>query len=108
MNCISDGGALDLESLLSARPITKRETRPVLLIVEICWILLFLTTTGLETHTWFLMCVEGIGTLQYIIVIALAGSDKDCDFNSQPFAPRPQLTGYQFTRDHKQFLENEK
>jgi hypothetical protein len=65
------GLGLDLEDLAAANVHTTVYTRVVLCTLAILWVALLITVAGLKQHTWFLLAVGGVGTLQNILVAAL-------------------------------------
>jgi hypothetical protein len=63
---------LDLEDLAGARadkPDTNMgSTQKMTFVLGVLWLALLVTSTGIKTHTWFLLAVGGLGMLQNLVV----------------------------------------
>ncbi|PNP40948.1 hypothetical protein TGAMA5MH_06814 [Trichoderma gamsii] len=62
---------LDLEDLAAGRASVMPSTRYLTLALSILWLVLLVTCTGIQSHTWYLLAVGGIGILHNIIVAAV-------------------------------------
>jgi len=77
---IRDAGpvGLDLESLAAGQTnvnvSTSLSTRAIVVLLAVLWILLLISASGIKDHTWFLLGVGSIGTVQNIFV---AGARRD-------------------------------
>lgn len=67
---LGNGHGLNLSDLASGQSnvlvAANRKTRAILLGLAMLWILLLITASGLQTNTWFLHAVGGLGMLQNI------------------------------------------
>ncbi|GLB07758.1 hypothetical protein AtubIFM57258_003123 [Aspergillus tubingensis] len=98
-------GAWDLEAMSSARLNVRRETFWVLLVLTVLWSLLLITVSGLESHTWYLVGVGGLGMLQNIWVSAARVNPEAANLRLQKNEKRPTITGYQQTRVAKKRMK---
>lgn len=66
---VKDG--LDLEDLAAGRASEMPSTRYLTSVLSILWLILLVTCTGIQSHTWYLLAIGGIGILHNIIVAAI-------------------------------------
>ncbi|KAJ5963874.1 uncharacterized protein N7479_003750 [Penicillium vulpinum] len=60
---------------------SDRATQVLTFVFAILWLLLLITSTGIETHTWYLLAVGGMGTMHNLIV---AGAPRRPDMLGIP------------------------
>ncbi|EMD88515.1 hypothetical protein COCC4DRAFT_28639 [Bipolaris maydis ATCC 48331] len=74
----ADAVGLDLESLAAGQTnvdvSTSLSTRAIVVLLAVFWITLLVSASGIQEHTWFLLAIGSIGTVQNIFV---AGSRRD-------------------------------
>lgn len=68
-----NGAGLDLENLANEVSFRKSKTRyrlsiVVALLLVILWTALLITTSGMQSNTWYLVCIRGIGMLPNIFI----------------------------------------
>lgn len=66
MVLISAPGSWNLEALATAAERGHALTSPILLIFSIFWTSLLITTAGIEDHSWYVLGLGALGTLQNI------------------------------------------
>jgi len=76
---LGNGFGLDLDDI--ANEVSFRESKmryrisiAVDLLLVILWTALLITTSGMQSNTWYLVCIGGIGMLQNIYI---AGARRD-------------------------------
>lgn len=62
---------LDLEDLAAGGTSEISSTRYLTFVLSLLWLVLLITCTGIQSHTWYLLAVGGIGMLHNIIVAAV-------------------------------------
>ncbi|OAA53609.1 hypothetical protein SPI_09316 [Niveomyces insectorum RCEF 264] len=62
------GQALDLEDLAAGQPPDTASSRLATTALTVLWLVLLITCTGIQVHTWYLLAVGGIGMLHNIVV----------------------------------------
>ncbi|KAL6800563.1 hypothetical protein J3E68DRAFT_448868 [Trichoderma sp. SZMC 28012] len=63
--------ALDLEDLAAGGTSEISSTRYFTFLLSLLWLVLLITCTGIQSHTWYLLAVGGIGMLHNIVVAAV-------------------------------------
>lgn len=74
MVLIASQGAWDLADLSGGISIPRPETRGVTLVLSILWTCLLISVSGIQYHTWYLVCIGALGMLQNLLA---AGSLRD-------------------------------
>ncbi|KAI1738449.1 hypothetical protein F4680DRAFT_467402 [Xylaria scruposa] len=90
---IGSGSTWDLESLATATTDTLPETPWCLVALAILWVGLLISVSGLESYTWFLILVGGLGTLQNIYAASAPRRPESLGLRMRPFAERPTILG---------------
>jgi hypothetical protein len=75
----------DFEAMASAAPADRRSTRPVSLLLTICWTLLLIVVSGLKNNTWFLIGVGGLGMLQNFFAAGAAREPATSGIHLEPY-----------------------
>lgn len=61
---IASQGAWDMEQLAASSSTPRSETKAMVLGLSVLWTCLLISVSGIQYHTWYLVCVGGIGMLQ--------------------------------------------
>ncbi|KIW62680.1 hypothetical protein PV04_10833 [Phialophora macrospora] len=85
--------AWDLETLATATSDSLPETSWCLLSLAVLWICLLISVSGLESHTWFLLLIGGLGMLQNVYVASAPRKPETLGLRMKPFAQRPTILG---------------
>lgn len=70
---ISAPGAWDIESLAAALPSPRLDTKGIALGLMVLWTCLLISVSGINHHTWYLVCIGALGMLQNLFA---AGSPR--------------------------------
>ena len=60
---------LDLEDLANPRSKKLATTLPLTLFFCVCWLVLLLTATGVQTYAWYLIAISGLGTAHNVYAV---------------------------------------
>ena len=60
---------LDLEDLANPRTRKLASTLPLTMFFCVCWLVLLLTATGVQTYTWYLIAISGVGTIHNVYAV---------------------------------------
>ncbi|KAH8647714.1 hypothetical protein BX600DRAFT_389558 [Xylariales sp. PMI_506] len=95
MVLIGTRGSWDIESLATAAPSPRPETRWMSLVLAVLWICLLISVSGLQDHTWFLVGIGTIGMLQNLVAAGVPRDPSVSDFHLTRFERAPIIIGYQ-------------
>jgi hypothetical protein len=85
--------AWDLETLATVTSDSLPETSWCLICLAILWICLLISVSGLQSHTWFLLLIGGLGMLQNVYVASAPRKPETLGLSMKPFAQRPTIIG---------------
>ena len=85
--------AWDLEALATATSDSLPETPWCLVGLAVLWICLLISVSGLESNTWFLLLIGGLGMLQNVYVASARREPEDLGLRMKPFKKRPKIIG---------------
>lgn len=76
---LGEGKGLDLEDLAAAdsAPFPSLLTRFATVVLAVLWILLLITSCGINDHIWYLLAIGGVGILDNIYVAGACRSPKE-------------------------------
>ncbi|KAI0102850.1 hypothetical protein GGR51DRAFT_573859 [Nemania sp. FL0031] len=87
------GSAWDLETLATATTNSLPETPWCLTGLAVLWVALLITVSGLESYTWFLILIGGLGTLQNIYAASVPRKPESLGLRMRSFEERPTIIG---------------
>ncbi|KAI1384484.1 uncharacterized protein F4822DRAFT_415352 [Hypoxylon trugodes] len=90
---IGSGSDWDLEALATATSTSFPETRWCLVGLAILWVSHLICVAGLESDTWFLLLIGGIGMLQNVYTASAPRAPESLGLKMKPFAERPTIIG---------------
>ncbi|KAI0137494.1 hypothetical protein BJ170DRAFT_606089 [Xylariales sp. AK1849] len=86
-------GSWDLESLATGTSVPRSESRWISLVLAISWTCLLISISGLKDHTWFLVCIGGIGMLQNVFAAGTSRKPAASNFHITKFSRAPTIIG---------------
>jgi hypothetical protein len=85
--------APNLESLATASSESLPETKWMITVLAVLWVLLLICVSGIESNTWFLIGIGALGMLQNIYAASISRSPEAMGLKMTPFATRPTIIG---------------
>lgn len=98
---IGSGSSWDLEALGTATSDSLRETPLCLLILAVLWMCLLVSVAGIQSDTWYLLGIGGLGMLQNLYAASAPRRPESLGLAMRPYAERPTIIGAAV--DEKQF-----
>ncbi|KAF3912020.1 hypothetical protein ABW21_db0200094 [Orbilia brochopaga] len=93
MAIVGSETAWDLESLATATSNSLPETPWCLGALAIAWVCLLVSVSGIESDTWFLILVGGLGMVQNIYASSASRSPQSMGLALEKFEQRPTIIG---------------
>lgn len=90
---VASPGAWDFENLAAGSSFPRPETRGLTLGLMILWTCLLITVSGISYHTWYLVCIGGIGMLQNLFAAGFPRGPKASKFDLRKSSRAPTIIG---------------
>ncbi|KAK2611772.1 hypothetical protein N8I77_005096 [Diaporthe amygdali] len=90
---IAAPGAWDLENVAAGSFSPQPETRAMALGMSIMWTCLLISVSGIQHHTWYLVCIGGIGMLQNLFAAGAPRSPQANRFHLRRSTRAPAVVG---------------
>lgn len=85
--------AWDFENLASGSSLPRPETRVITLGLMVLWTCLLITVSGINYHTWYLVCIGGIGMLQNLFAAGAPRRPEASNFHVRKSSRVPTIIG---------------
>lgn len=93
MVIVASQGAWDLENIAACSSFPRPETRAVALALNILWTCLLISVSGIKYHTWYLVCIGGVGMLQNLIAAGASRNPEAGNFHLRKSRRVPAIIG---------------
>lgn len=90
---VASPGAWDFENLAAGSSFPRPETRAMTLGLMILWTCLLITVSGISYHTWYLICIGGIGMLQNLFAAGFPRRPGASNFHLRRSSRAPTIIG---------------
>lgn len=93
MVIIADPGAWNLSDLACGMPTPRPETRGIALGLMFLWTCLLISVSGINSDTWYLVCIGAIGMLQNLFAAGSPRAPGASNFNLRKSSRAPTIVG---------------
>jgi hypothetical protein len=93
MVLVASPGAWDFENLAAGSSFPRPETRGMTLGLMVLWTCLLITVSGINYHTWYLVCIGGIGMLQNLFAAGVPRRPEASNLHLRKSSRAPTIVG---------------